>query len=192
MLEPIDSTEVLQGRIRLRPVASRAFCGPFGKCSCYLHGCPCGFYGDSTRECRCTPAIIQRYLGKISGPLLDRIDIQIEVPAVPFRELRAGELAESSEDMRERAARAREIQHARGYSNSRMPTRMIRKQCALDETGERTLEMAMRRMSLSARAHDRILKVARTVADLDGSDKVAAKHIAEPIQYRSLDRNYWN
>jgi len=110
---------------------------------------------------------------------------------VPFRELRAGELAESSADMRGRAARAREIQHTRGYSNSRMPTRMIRKQCALDETGERRLEMAMRRMSLSARAHDRILKVARTVADLDGSASIVAKHIAEAIQYRSLDRNYW-
>jgi magnesium chelatase family protein len=157
-----------------------------------MNPCPCGYYGDPTRECRCTPAIIQRYLGKISGPLLDRIDIQIEVPAVPYKELRAGDVAESSEDMRVRAARAREIQQARGYSNSRMPTRMIRKQCALDDTGERTLEMAMRRMSLSARAHDRILKVARTVADLDGSETVAAKHIAEAIQYRSLDRNYWN
>ena len=157
-----------------------------------MNPCPCGYYGDPTRECRCTPAIIQRYLGKISGPLLDRIDIQIEVPAVPYKELRADEVAQSSEDMRVRAARAREIQQARGYSNSRMPTRMIRRQCALDGTGERTLEMAMRRMSLSARAHDRILKVARTVADLDGSATVAAKHVAEAIQYRSLDRNYWN
>jgi magnesium chelatase family protein len=157
-----------------------------------MNPCPCGYYGDPTRECRCTPAIIQRYLGKISGPLLDRIDIQIEVPAVPFKELRGGEVAESSEDMRTRIARAREMQHARGYDNARMPTRMIRKQCALDDTGERTLEMAMRRMSLSARAHDRILKVARTVADLDGSETVAAKHVAEAIQYRSLDRNYWN
>jgi magnesium chelatase family protein len=160
-----------------------------------MNPCPCGYYGDTTRECRCTPAIIQRYLGKISGPLLDRIDIQIEVPAVPYKELRAagrtGDMAESSEDMRARAARARETQHVRGYSNSRMPTRMIRQQCALDETGERTLEMAMRRMSLSARAHDRILKVARTVADLDGSGSIVAKHIAEAIQYRSLDRNYW-
>src|SRR3954468_24342108 len=96
------------------------------RCSCYLHGCPCGFFGDSTRECRCTPGIIQRYLSKISGPLLDRIDIQIEVPAVPYKELRAGEVAETSEDMRVRAAKAREIQNARGYSNARMPTRMLR------------------------------------------------------------------
>ena len=136
-----------------------------------MNPCPCGYYGDTTRECRCTPAIIQRYLGKISGPLLDRIDIQIEVPAVPLQgtaRRRSG--ANRLRTCAQRAARAREMQHARGYSNARMPTRMIRKQCALDDTGERTLEMAMRRMSLSARAHDRILKVARTVADLDGSD----------------------
>ena len=157
-----------------------------------MNPCPCGYYGDPTRECRCTPAIIQRYLGKISGPLLDRIDIQIEVPAVPYKELRAGEVTESSADMLARVERARDVQNARGHTNSRMPTRLIRKQCALDDSGERTLEMAMRRMSLSARAHDRILKVARTVADLDRSECVSAKHIAEAIQYRSLDRNYWN
>ena len=157
-----------------------------------MNPCPCGYYGDPTRECRCTPAIIQRYLGKISGPLLDRIDIQIEVPAVPYKELRAAEVAESSADMLGRVERARGIQAARGQTNSRMPARLIRKQCALDESGERTLEMAMRRMSLSARAHDRILKVARTVADLDESESVAAKHVAEAIQYRSLDRNYWS
>jgi magnesium chelatase family protein len=131
-------------------------------------------------------------LGKISGPLLDRIDIQIEVPAVPYKELRAGEVTETSTDMLARVRQAREIQAARGHVNSRMPTRMIRKLCALDDAGERTLEMAMRRMSLSARAHDRILKVARTIADIDRSDSVSAKHIAEAIQYRSLDRNYWN
>ena len=157
-----------------------------------MNPCPCGYHGDSTRECRCTPAIIQRYLGKISGPLLDRIDIQIEVPAVPFRELRAGEVAETSADMRARVADARQRQHSRGFVNARMPAQSVRKLCALDESGERTLEMAMRRMSLSARAHDRILKVSRTVADLDQSDTVAAKHVAEAIQYRSLDRSYWN
>jgi len=157
-----------------------------------MNPCQCGFYGDATRECHCTPGMIQRYLGKISGPLLDRIDIHIEVPAVPYKELRAGDVAESSADILARVEEARAVQAGRGYLNSRMPARVLRKLCALDDTGERTLEMAMRRMSLSARAHDRILKVARTVADLDDSEAVAAKHIAEAIQYRSLDRNYWN
>ena len=157
-----------------------------------MNPCPCGFYGDSTRECRCTPAIIQRYLGKISGPLLDRIDIHVEVPAVPYKELRGPSASEPSAAIRERVERVRAVQQARGYYNSRMPTRMIRKQCALDDSGERTLEMAVRRMGLSARAHDRILKVARTVADLSESQTVSAKHVAEAVQYRSLDRNYWN
>jgi len=160
-------------------------------CSCYLHGCQCGFYGDATRECRCTPPLIQRYLGKISGPLLDRIDIHVEVPAVPYKELRGNPSTESSAEIRGRVERARAVQQARGYENARMPTRMIRKQCALDDSGERTLEMAVRRMGLSARAHDRILKVARTVADLGESEGVSAKHVAEAVQYRSLDRNYW-
>jgi magnesium chelatase family protein len=157
-----------------------------------MNPCPCGFYGDSTRECRCTPAIIQRYLGKISGPLLDRIDIHVEVPAVPYKELRGPSVSESSADIRARVERTRATQQARGYYNSRMPSRMIRKQCALDESGERTLEMAVRKMGLSARAHDRILKVARTIADLGESESVSSKHVAEAVQYRSLDRNYWN
>jgi len=115
-----------------------------------MHACPYGVSGDPARECRCTPAIIQRYPGKIIGSLLDRIDIQIEVPAVPYEELRS--VARSSEEMRGRAQRTAEIQRARGYINARMPTRSVRKDCAPDETGERTLEMAMRRLSLSARA----------------------------------------
>ena len=156
-----------------------------------MNPCRCGFYGDATRECRCTPAQIQQYLGRISGPLLDRIDIHVEVPAVPYKELRGSAAAESSADIRARIEGARALQQARGYYNSRMPTGQIRKQCALDDSGERTLEMAVRRMGLSARAHDRVLKVARTVADLDGSETVAAKHVAEAVQYRSLDRNYW-
>jgi magnesium chelatase family protein len=160
--------------------------------NCYLHACPCGFFGDATHECRCTPGIIQRYLAKISGPLLDRIDIHIEVPAVPYKELRSNGTSESSDDIRERVLQARAVQQARGYVNSSMPVRLIRKQCALDEAGERTLEMAVRRMGLSARAHDRILKVARTIADLDHSETVSAKHLAEAVQYRSLDRNYWS
>jgi magnesium chelatase family protein len=156
-----------------------------------MNPCKCGFFGDATRECRCTPAQIQQYLGKISGPLLDRIDIHVEVPAVPYQELRGNQQAESSAEIRERVARTRSVQQGRGYYNARMPSRLIRQQCALDASGERTLEMAVRRMGLSARAHDRILKVARTIADLGGSETVAAKHVAEAVQYRSLDRNYW-
>jgi magnesium chelatase family protein len=175
---------------------TRPICRPalqfHARSSCYLHGCKCGFYGDATRECRCTPGQIAQYLGKISGPLLDRIDIHVEVPAVPYKELRGKAASESSAEIRRRVAAARAVQQARGYYNSRMPTRMIRKQCVLDDSGERTLEMAVRRMGLSARAHDRVLKVARTIADLGGSETVAAKHVAEAVQYRSLDRNYWN
>jgi magnesium chelatase family protein len=156
-----------------------------------MNPCRCGFYGDTTRECRCTPGEIQRYLSKISGPLLDRIDIHVEVPAVPYKELRGNGECEPSSHIRQRVQRARAIQQARGYYNCRMPSRLIRKQCELDETGERTLEMAVRRMGLSARAHDRILKVARTIADLAESQTVSAKHVAEAVQYRSLDRNYW-
>ncbi len=157
-----------------------------------MNPCQCGFYGDATRECRCTPGMIQRYLGKISGPLLDRIDIHLEVPAVPYKEMRANGDSESSADIRAVVERTRAIQQARGYYNAHMPSRFIRKQCNLDEAGERTLEMAVRRMGLSARAHDRILKVARTIADIGESKAISAKHVAEAVQYRSLDRNYWN
>jgi len=159
--------------------------------SCYLHGCPCGFFGDTTHECRCTGAIIQRYLGKISGPLLDRIDLHIEVPAVPYQELRGGNPGATSAEIAARVKQARAVALARGSYNAHIPARQLRKLCALDAAGERTLEMAVRRMGLSARSHDRILKVARTVADLDGSEAVGAKHLAEAVQYRSLDRNYW-
>jgi len=157
-----------------------------------LNPCRCGFLGDATRECRCTPGQIQQYLGKISGPLLDRIDIHVEVPAVPYQELRGESASESSAEIRVRVEGARVVQQARGYYNSRIPARMIRKHCALDDAGERTLEMAVRRLGLSARAHDRILKVARTVADLGRSERVLAKHLAEAVQYRSMDRNYWS
>jgi magnesium chelatase family protein len=157
-----------------------------------MNPCQCGFYGDATRECHCTPGMIQRYLGKISGPLLDRIDIHIEIPAVPYKEMRGTDTSESSRDIRARVERTRAVQRARGFYNAQMPVRLIRKLCALDETGERTLEMAVRRMGLSARAHDRVLKLARTIADLGASETISAKHVAEAVQYRSLDRNYWN
>jgi magnesium chelatase family protein len=156
-----------------------------------MNPCKCGFYGDSTRECRCTGAEIQRYLGRISGPLLDRIDLHIEVPAVPYKELRSNEKGVTSAEMRERIDAARAVQQRRGFYNAYIPHGELRRLAALDDAGERTLEMAMRRMSLSARAHDRILKVARTVADIAGAETVVAKHIAEAVQYRSLDRGYW-
>ena len=159
---------------------------------CALNPCPCGHFGDAARECRCTGGIIQRYLGKLSGPLLDRIDLHIEVPAVAYRELRENGDGTSSSDMRTRVERARVIQQSRGFYNAHIPSRHLRKLCALDDAGERTLEMAVRRLGLSARAHDRILKVARTIADLDDSERLLGKHVAEAVQYRSLDRNYWN
>jgi magnesium chelatase family protein len=157
-----------------------------------MNPCRCGFLGDATRECRCTTGQVQQYLNKISGPLLDRIDIHIEVPAVPFKELRSDAPVASSAEIRARVEQGRRKQQARGYCNARMPARLVRKLCALDDAGERTLEMAVRRMGFSARAHDRILKVARTIADLDESAAVSAKHVAEAVQYRSLDRNYWS
>jgi magnesium chelatase family protein len=156
-----------------------------------MNPCPCGYYGDPTRECRCTGGIIQRYLAKISGPLLDRIDLHIEVPAVPYQELRSREESPGSEQMRVRVEQARALQLSRGSLNSEIPPRLLRQFCPLDDAGERTLEAAVRRLGLSARAHDRILKVARTIADLSATPQVQAKHVAEAVQYRSLDRNYW-
>jgi magnesium chelatase family protein len=153
-----------------------------------MHGCPCGFFSDPTHECRCTGAIIQRYSSKVSGPLLDRIDLHIEVPSVAYKELRGKDTGVTSADMRARVEDARAVQQRRGFYNGRIPSRLLRQLCALDDAGERTLEMAVRRMG----AHDRILKVARTIADLDSAESVTAKHLAEAVQYRSLDRSYWS
>jgi magnesium chelatase family protein len=128
----------------------------------------------------------------VSGPLLDRIDLHIEVPAVPYKELRSKNDGQSSASIRERVEEARERQRQRGFYNAQIPPAQLRTLCALDEQGERTLEMAVRRMNLSARAHDRVLRVARTIADLDRAQRVTAKHLAEAVQSRNLDRNYWN
>jgi len=156
-----------------------------------MNPCRCGYFGDPTRECRCTGAIIQQYLNRVSGPLLDRIDLHIEVPAVPYKELRGHDQGVTSQQIRDRVSAAREIQQGRGFYNAHIPHARLRALCSLDEAGERTLELAVRKMGLSARAHDRILKVARTIADLAGADHVTAKHLAEAVQYRSLDRTYW-
>ncbi len=162
-----------------------------------MNPCPCGFFGDTTRECRCSPPQIQRYVSKISGPLLDRIDIHIEVPAVKYKELRGDQAVEDSAAVRERVVRARQRQLERFagekkvYANAQMSTRLLRKFCAISSEGEKLLENAITRLGLSARAHDRILKVARTIADLDGAPEIEPKHLSEAIQYRTLDRTYW-
>jgi len=162
-----------------------------------MNPCPCGFLGDSTRECHCTPMQIQRYVSKISGPLLDRIDIHIEVPAVQYKELRGNGEIESSGSVRERVLRARSIQvdRYRGenkiYANAQMPPKLIRKHCAISAEGEKLLETAIQRLGLSARAHDRILKVSRTIADLEAAPSIEPNHLSEAIQYRTLDRTYW-
>jgi magnesium chelatase family protein len=163
-----------------------------------MNPCPCGYFG-SNRECRCSPPQIQRYVGKISGPLLDRIDIHVDVPAVNFKELRGkgAPAGESSASIRERIVKARQIQLKRFagekvFSNAAMSSGQIRKFCQLDAESESLLERAMLRQGLSARAHDRILKVARTIADLEQSENIQPTHIGEAIGYRSLDRNYWS
>jgi magnesium chelatase family protein len=175
-----------------------------------MNPCPCGYFNDKSRECMCTPPMIQRYVSKVSGPLLDRIDIHIEVPAVQYKELRGGSAAEGSAEIRARVLKARERQkerfaqagdRTRGsasaasrqvYANAQMGTQQIRMHCELNSDAERLLERAMQQQGLSARAHDRILKVARTIADLEQSQDIVVKHIAEAIQYRTLDRSYWS
>jgi magnesium chelatase family protein len=163
-----------------------------------MNPCPCGYFNDKSRECMCTPPMIQRYVAKISGPLLDRIDIHIEVPAVQYKELRGGAAAEGSAEIRARVMTARARQRERFskakekiYSNAQMTTRQIRAYCELGPDAERLLERAMQQQGLTARAHDRILKVARTIADLEGAENLTVAHLAEAIQYRTLDRSYW-
>ena len=161
-----------------------------------MNPCPCGYFNDRTRDCHCTQPMIQRYVSKISGPLLDRIDIHIDVPAVNYKELRGGAAPEGSDQIRNRVIRAREIQLQRFagqklYANAQMSTAQIRKYCELSPDCERLLERAINQQGLSARAHDRILKVSRTIADLEGAPEIESKHIAEAIQYRTLDRTYW-
>jgi magnesium chelatase family protein len=163
-----------------------------------MNPCPCGFWNDPTRECRCTPLQIQRYVGRISGPLLDRIDIHVDVPAVRFKELadRGAPAGEGSAEIRERvvSARGRQLARLRGegvFSNAQMSPRQIRRFCAIDAECEGMLESAMTRQGLSARAYDRILKVSRTIADLEDSVEIRTAHVAEAVGYRSLDRTYW-
>jgi len=162
-----------------------------------MNPCPCGYYNHPEKDCVCSHGVVQKYLNKISGPLLDRIDIHIEVVPVPFDKLAEAPPAESSANVRERVVKARDIQAERFiewkgvYCNAQMTSKLIRKFCVLDAAGMALLKNAMERLGLSARAYDRILKVSRTIADLEGSPGIKPEHVAEAIQYRSLDRDTW-
>lgn len=163
-----------------------------------MNPCPCGYLGDPNHKCLCSYPTIQKYRSRISGPLLDRIDIHIDVPPVQYSELSSQREGESSDKIRERVIRAREVQEDRFkkyknvYCNSQMTARMIRRLCPLESEGEKLIKNAMEKLYMSARAHDRIIKLARTIADIELSEDIKARHIAEAIQYRTLDRNQFN
>ena len=161
-----------------------------------MNPCPCGYLGDARHTCKCTPMQIDRYMGRVSGPMLDRIDLHIEVPGVPFQELSAQADGTPSAVMREQVNHGRTVQQQRfgadsNVLNSRMSSRLLRRHCQLDEEGRGLLKTAMEELGLSARAHDRILRVARTIADLEGAPAIRPSHLVEAISYRSLDRKLW-
>ena len=162
-----------------------------------MNPCPCGYFGHPTRPCTCSPSSASRYLSRISGPLLDRFDLHVEVPPVEYEQLSSRTAAESSAEIRKRVNRARELQRERYkgtaiLTNADLPPSLLRRYCALTDEASGLMKTAFERLELSARAYDRILKVARTIADLDGSETLQNRHLAEAIQYRSLDRKYWN
>lgn len=162
-----------------------------------MNPCPCGFFGDPKRECRCSPLQIQKYRNRISGPLLDRIDIHVEVPSVRYQDLSAVEKGEPSDKIRERVIKGRKIQQERFkgsskvHCNAAMRAKDLQKHCRLEDDAQNLLKMAISDLNFSARAYDRILKVSRTIADLDESETIKTPHVSEAIQYRSLDRQYW-
>ena len=162
-----------------------------------MNPCPCGYFNHPERECICGPGVVQKYLGKISGPLLDRIDLHVEVTPVAFGELSSGYMSEKSEAIRERVITARAVQSKRYmeqtgiYANAQMSSKLLKEICVINTAGQNLLKVAMEKLNLSARAYDRILKVSRTIADLAGSEEIRPEHLAEAIQYRSLDREAW-
>src|SRR5690606_29369392 len=162
-----------------------------------MNPCPCGYYNHPEKECICGSAVVHRYLSKVSGPLLDRIDLHVEVTPVEFSELSGARNAEKSEAIRARVIQARAVQAKRYanfpdiHNNAQMNTPTVRQVCEVNRTGKQLLQTAMERLGLSARAYDRILKVSRTIADMDGSAHIENQHLAEAIQFRSLDRENW-
>ena len=193
--QPLEDGEVTITRAVARVTYPSAF-----TLVCAMNPCKCGFFGDPTRKCTCSRDEVRRYVERVSGPLLDRMDLQIEVPAIPFEQLRSKAPAETSATIRARVNKAREFANRRFtnageksvFCNAQLSARQIRQFCEPDAAGLSLLEEAFTALGLSARGHDRILKVARTIADLAGSEEVRMEHIAEAIQYRSLDRKYWN
>ena len=162
-----------------------------------MNPCPCGNYGSKDRECTCTPTQIHKYLSKLSGPIMDRIDIHVEVDNITYSQLNQENKEESSKDIKKRVDKAREIQLERfkgskTYCNAKMTVPQTKKFCKLSNECQNLMEMAFKNLKLSARAHDKILKIARTIADLEGSVDIMPQHIAEAISYRGLDRKYWN
>ena len=161
-----------------------------------MNPCPCGYYGSTEKECTCTPETIKKYMEKVSGPLLDRIDMQIEVAPVKYQKLEQKQIGETSERIKQRVDRARNIQLKRYegkkiYSNSELTPKLIEAYCELDKPSQKIMKEAFQKLNFSARAYHRILKVARTIADLEEKEKIEVAHIAEAIQYRNLDRKYW-
>lgn len=196
-----NTLEVLRGPLEDREVTiSRVNASLTYPCNfmfvASMNPCPCGFYGSKDKECTCTPQAISKYMGRISGPLLDRIDIQVEVTPVKYQKLESNEKIENSESIKKRVNKARRIQLERYkkygiFSNSELTPALSNIYCKIDNKSKEIVQNAFERLGLSARGYGRILKVARTIADLDGKKDIEANHIAEAIQYRSLDRKYW-
>jgi len=190
--QPMEDTKVTISRATLSLTYPANF-----MLAAAMNPCPCGYYSDPSHDCSCNAPQIQKYMSRISGPLLDRIDIHIEVPAVKYKELSSERTGEPSENIRERVQKSRLAQNKRFekekdiFCNAHMQSNEIRKYCKVDENGQELLKNAITKLGLSARAYDRILKVARTIADLAGSDKILPEYVAEAIQYRSLDRQLW-
>ncbi|TDQ09515.1 YifB family Mg chelatase-like AAA ATPase [Pedobacter metabolipauper] len=192
MRQPLEDREVTISRSRLSVIYPASF-----MLIASMNPCPCGFYNHPDKECTCGPGVVQKYLSKISGPLLDRIDLHVEVTPVNFNELTSSVESEKSEKIRSRVIKAREIQdirfsgHPDLHYNAQMSPNMVRNICIISDAGQVLIKRAMEKLGLSARAYDRILKVSRTIADLEGSSEISLEHLAEAIHYRSLDRNSW-